>query len=328
VNGQIESVWPVHGSVVIHNGELVITAGRSSYLDGGVRVCRIAPDSGELLAESTIYSPDSETGKQPADDDTKDVRGVKSDILLVDGDDIYMRHAKLNLATGDETGTGVHLFSPIGLLDDTWWHRAYWVVNDSFTSHWSGWWKVGNQVPSGRILSYDDTSVFGYGRDKYPGGNTGQWRGGEKYRLFACDRLPVQPLEQEAVANATPAQRARAARRQEAQPPAAPAQSERWSVEVPFYVRAMLVAGDTIFIAGPIQAEDTRSGSLVLDNGAAALDAWNGKYGSQVWAVSANDGRKLAEQKIDSPPVWDSMAAVDGRLFLATRDGRVLCFGE
>ncbi len=323
VNGQIESVWPVHGSVVVYKGELVVTAGRSSYLDGGVRICRLDSGTGRLLGESTIFSPDSETGKQPAGGGN-DVRGVKSDILLSDGDNIYMRHVKLDLATGDETGTGTHLFSPIGLLDDTWWHRGYWVVSDNFTSHWSGWWKTGGRVPSGRILSYDDTSVFGYGRDKYPGGNTGQWRGGEKYRLFACDRNHSQQPQPKAAPQ--PAAKGPGGKKRRPKQPAPPPQNDRWSVEIPFYVRAMAVAGDTMFIAGPIQADDTRSGSLVLADGTAALDAWYGKRGSLLWAVSIKDGKKLSEQKLDSPPVWDSMAVVEGRLFLATRDGKVLSF--
>jgi hypothetical protein len=315
----------VHGSVVVHQGELVVTAGRSSYLDGGVRICRLDPASGKLLGETTIYSPDPETGDQPAGGG-KDVRGVKSDILVVDGDDVYMRHVKLDLETGADTGSGVHLFSPVGLLDDTWWHRAYWVVNDSFTSHWSGWWKVGNQVPSGRILSYDDTSVFGYGRDKYPGGNTGQWRGGEKYHLFACDRTRPQPAPTKLKAAAKPVAEDPAGKRRRPKQPAAPPQDNRWSVEVPFYVHAMAVAGDTMFIAGPIQADDTKSESLRLADGAAALDAWYGKLGSQLWAVSTKDGKKLAATELDSPPVWDGMAVIEGRLFLATRDGKVLCF--
>jgi outer membrane protein assembly factor BamB len=325
VNGQLESVWPVHGSIVVYQGALVVTAGRSSYLDGGVRVCRIDPTSGALLGQTTIYSPDPETGKQPAGGG-KDVRGVKSDILLVDGESIYMRHMKLDLETGDETGTGVHLFSPVGLLDDTWWHRAYWVMNDSFTSHWSGWWQVGNRVPSGRILVYDDESVFGYGRDQYPGGNTGQWRGGEKYRLFACDRKPPSPSAPKAAPK--PAANNSAEKRRRPKKPTPPAANDRWSVEIPFYVRAMAVAGDTMFIAGPIQADDTKSGSLVLADGTAARDAWEGKLGSLLWAVSTTDGKKLAAQELDSPPVWDGMAAIEGRLLLATRNGKVHCFGN
>ena len=45
-----------------------------------------------------------------------------------------------------------------------------------------------------------------------------------------------------------------------------------------------------------------------------------------MWAVSAADGKKLAEQKLDSPPVFDGLIAAGGRLYLATTDGRVLCF--
>jgi len=36
--GQIESTWPVHGSVLIDNGIVYFSAGRSTYLDGGIRV--------------------------------------------------------------------------------------------------------------------------------------------------------------------------------------------------------------------------------------------------------------------------------------------------
>jgi len=31
--------------------------------------------------------------------------------------------------------------------------------------------------------------------------------------------------------------------------------------------------------------------------------------------------------KLDSIPVWDGMAVAQGRLFIATKDGKVTCFG-
>ena len=34
--GQVESLWPVHGSVLVAGGRAYVTAGRSSYLDGGM----------------------------------------------------------------------------------------------------------------------------------------------------------------------------------------------------------------------------------------------------------------------------------------------------
>ena len=226
VNGQLESVWPVYGSVLVHGDKLVIAAGRSSYLDGGIRVYLLDPETGQALSETVMYSPDPETGKQPEDENVKDVRGALSDILVADAGGVYMRHVKLDFNTGSQTGKGVHLFSPIGLLDDTWWHRAYWVVGDEFIAHWSGWWKIGNVVPAGRILSYDETSVFGYGRDQYHGGNTGQWRGGEKYQLFACDR--PAPGQEPTQVETTPAEKRPPNTGKGSSQPVPPSRTSRW----------------------------------------------------------------------------------------------------
>ena len=48
--------------------------------------------------------------------------------------------------------------------------------------------------------------------------------------------------------------------------------------------------------------------------------------GGLLWAVSTANGEKLAELKLDSPPVWDSMAVADGRLYLSLKDSRVVCW--
>ncbi|MFQ6132416.1 MAG: PQQ-binding-like beta-propeller repeat protein, partial [Armatimonadota bacterium] len=312
VNGQLESVWPIHGSVLVKDGQLIVAAGRSSYLDGGIRLCRLEPESGRLISATVIYSPDPETGKQPAEGG-KEMRGVLSDVLSSDGSDVYMRHAKLDLETGSETGTGVHLFTPTGFLDDTWWHRSYWVLHDEFRSHWSGWWQIGNLVPSGRILSFDQSSVYGYGRDQYVRGNTGQWRGGEKYQLFAYDRTRQ-------------AESAQTTRRGGPAPPL----EYLWTSQVPLFVTAMVVADDAMFIAGPPDVFRARGpegeDALLLENPEQSLRAWRGKAGGVLWAVSTADGGKLGEIRLESPPVFDGMSAANGRLYLATRDGKVLCF--
>ena len=42
--------------------------------------------------------------------------------------------------------------------------------------------------------------------------------------------------------------------------------------------------------------------------------------------VSTVGGNKLAEYALEAPPVLDGIAAAHGRLYLATVDGKVLCF--
>lgn len=321
VNGQLESVWPVHGSVLVKDGLLIVAAGRSSYLDGGIGLYRLEPETGRKISATVIYSPDPEMEKQPREGG-KEMRGLLSDVLSTDGEDVYMRHMKLDFATASQTGTGVHLFTPIGFLDDSWWHRAYWVVNDEFLSHWSAWWKIGNVVPSGRILSYNEASVFGYGRDQYPKGNTGQWRGGEKYQLFAFDRDTGQKDKgtKQAVARA---------RKKKQRISTLSTLEYRWTAQVPLFVTAMVVADKTMFIAGPpdiTRAKGQRDeAALILENPQEAPASWKGKKGSVLWVVSAIDGNKLAEYNLESTPVWDGMAATNGRLYLSMKNGRILC---
>jgi len=311
-NGQLESVWPVHGSILVNDDRIIAAAGRSSYLDGGIHLYRLEPATGQLISQTVIYSPDPATGAQPKAIPVKDVRGVKSDILLADGDDVYMRHVKLNFETGSETGAGVHLFTPIGFLDDT-----------EFTSHWSNWWKTGNRVPSGRILSYNKAKVYGYGRDKYVSGNTGQWRGGEKYHLFAMDRTASS--QSQSPAPSKNRQRQRAARRAKA----AAALDYHWSRHIPFNVTAMVVAGDQMFIAGPPDLTKTSGptgdNALHLQAPQESLEAWKGKKGALLWSVSTETGDPLDRHKLDSAPVFDGMIAADGKLLISLQDGSLLC---
>jgi len=298
---------------------VIVPAGRSSYLDGGILISRLDPWTGAILGETVIDSYDPETDRQPAHEQCE-MRGAMPDVLVAAGGDIYMRHVKLDLETGDETGTGEHLFHPIGLLDDTWWHRSYWLVSDHFVSHWSGWWKAGNQVASGRMLSYNDDKVFGYGRNKYPGGNTGQWRGGEKYHLFAYDRHAA-PKD----ANQT----GKRGNRRNQWVKETPSLPYDWSVEVPLLVTAMVVASDTLFVAGPPDVGEPKAArdedALKLKNPEEAVAAWKGELGGILSAVSAKDGSTLARYALDVPPVFDGMAAANGRIYLSLRNGRVLC---
>jgi outer membrane protein assembly factor BamB len=47
--GQIESIWSVHGSVLVSHDVVYFTAGRSTYLDGGIRVYGLEPATGKIL---------------------------------------------------------------------------------------------------------------------------------------------------------------------------------------------------------------------------------------------------------------------------------------
>jgi len=96
----------------------------------------------------------------------------------------------------------------------------------------------------------------------------------------------------------------------------------RWSVDIPLTGEAIALTKDAVFVAG-------LPAYFPPDHSAQAYEeAFEGERGGMLWAASASDGKKLAEVKLDAPPVWDSLAAADGRLYLATKDGRLTCLGS
>ena len=57
------------------------------------------------------------------------------------------------------------------------------------------------------------------------------------------------------------------------------------------------------------------------------VEALAGQKGAILVAMAGTDGNKLAVFRLDSPPVFDGMAAANGRLFMSTMDGKVSCLG-
>jgi len=301
--GQVESVWPVHGSVLVHQGAIYCVAGRSSYLDGGMVLYRLDVDSGEILARRQIYSRDPQTGEQPDEPRNFEMPGALPDVLASDGELIYMRHLAFDPATLEPRAPKKHVYSPAGFLGGDWWHRTYWIDGTHFYSGYIGWYFAGREAPAGRLLAFTDAKLYGYGyAPSYYRGSTGR-----KYNLFALDRAaqPKQPL----------ADYRRASRDY---PPRGGAKfkvSYEWSQRVPLLVRSMVLSKGKLLIAGP--PEDA-----LTDPGVFA-----GEAGARLAVVSTADGKLLEEFRLDSLPVYDGMAAGGGRLFLSLQDGRLLCFG-
>ena len=204
---QIESVWPVHGNVLLQGETVYAVAGRSNFLDGGLRLLRVNLTSGEKISETVIDEIDPETGTNMQDKLQVLQMGVGlPDILSSNGDNIFMRSQKFNVK-GKRIGTGpnsgdfagqaavqggsdAHMFAPMGFLDDTWFHRSYWVFGRSFAGGHAGYYQAGRFAPSGRILVHDDDNVYGFGRKpEYL-----KWTTTLEHQLFSVPReAPVVP---------------------------------------------------------------------------------------------------------------------------------------
>jgi hypothetical protein len=105
-----------------------------------------------------------------------------------------------------------------------------------------------------------------------------------------------------------------------------------WSGKVPLLVRGLVVADRTLFVAGPddLLDEPTTLGAIAdpetVEKLSAQQAALAGRSGGLLRAVACADGSVLSEQRLDTIPVWDGMAAAEGSLYLAAIDGTVRCY--
>ncbi len=196
---QLESVWPVHGSILVENGIASFVCGRSVFLDGGLRMIRLQAATGKKLVEQVYNEVDPETGRDFQErHKTLQMPVGLSDILSSDGHWTYLRSQKIapdgtrvdiGPVSGDaikqgyaQKGEEKHIFAPMGFLDDSWFHRSYWVYGKSFAGGHSGYFQAGKAAPAGRILVFDKENVYGYGREaKYY-----KWTTTMEHQVFAA----------------------------------------------------------------------------------------------------------------------------------------------
>ncbi|MEQ1825701.1 MAG: PQQ-binding-like beta-propeller repeat protein, partial [Pirellula sp.] len=60
---QLESLWPVHGSVLVQEGVVHCVSGRSNFLDGGLRLIRLKQATGEKISETIMDETNPDTGR-------------------------------------------------------------------------------------------------------------------------------------------------------------------------------------------------------------------------------------------------------------------------
>ena len=209
---QLESLWPVHGSVLIHNDMVYGVAGRSIFLDGGLRLLRLDLATGKKLSETIMDDKNPETGNNMQEKvQILQMPVGLPDILSCDGRFIFMKSQKFDLEgnrleigpnsgefvkqVSKQRGEDAHIFAPMGFLDDTWFHRSYWVLGQSFAGGHGGYYQAGRFAPSGRLLVNGNGYVFGYGRKP----EYFRWTTTLEHQLYAAEPNPPEiPAQAEA----------------------------------------------------------------------------------------------------------------------------------
>ncbi|MBL7133101.1 MAG: PQQ-binding-like beta-propeller repeat protein [Phycisphaerae bacterium] len=368
--GRLESPWPVHGSVLVTGGLAYFTAGRSTYLDGGIRVFALDPKTGKVVHQARLdtWARTRQDAKGKPFIPSYHIEGARSDVLVSEGGHIYLgqyefdlslkqqdvpyalidpknksgamgaeelmdkpyvqsmgtqikderiqknwqlgqwpkmakeHKAKYGASNLGERKMGRHVFATGGFLDDSWYNRTFWMYSQT----WPGYHIANRGAKTGQLLVVGPEKT--YAVQAYPYRNLQSplfTPGGKGYLLFADknDNEPVLPDYTWGVPKGIGFTRKN--------PPV-------WFKWVALRMRAMVLAKDTLFVAGPPDVVDS----------ADPMAAFEGRKGAVLRAYSAADGRKLSERKLDSPPVFDGLIAANGRLYVSTSRGRVLCIGK
>ena len=355
--GQLESAWPVHGSVLVLDGVAYFTAGRSTYLDGGVFAFGLDPRSGCIVHYKQLEGgvPDGTVPTAAKTDPpfvpAFHVEGARSDLLVSDGVSVFMGPLKFDtklarqptpyIASGSvktvaldlsnapyvdtsimraglekkhgsefaslgvlrgpmgDKRMGLHLLATGGFLDDTYYNRNYWM----YAANWPGFYIANLSAKAGELLVVDGTTTYGVqaytSRSIHSPTFTPATKG---YLLFADDNRSEPVLDDRTRGRDKGIGYTRAV------PP-------KWFQWMPVRIRAMVKAGDTLFVAGPPDVMDEKDPYAAFEN----------RKGAQLVALSASDGKKLAERSLTAPPVFDGMIAAGGRLLVALTDGSVVC---
>ncbi|MCP4548408.1 MAG: PQQ-binding-like beta-propeller repeat protein [bacterium] len=356
VYGQLESAWPVSGSVLIVNDEVHCVAGRNMFLDGGLRYLRLDLATGRAIAETVMDRTDPiHGGTIQKYDSWLDMTTTLPDVLSCDGHNVFMRSLPFDLQGKRRRITHIaaetepaHLFSPTGYLDDTWFHRSYWTYGRTFPGGWIGHLNPGRYNPSGRLLVMDKENVYGYGRkpDYY------RWTTALEYRLFAVkkrthetkdiyayDKFKANQLEKFPEMKIDRLMQLPSGNK----PKTVPRYDTVWEDTAPsLLVRAMVASKQKLLVAGPedisdeglfsfTEARNASNNRQALTDASSTSDlkeqaeVWNGKGGATLLTISKQNGKTLSSHHLDSLPVFDGMIVADGKVFVATTEGSVVC---
>ncbi|MHC4741040.1 MAG: outer membrane protein assembly factor BamB family protein [Planctomycetota bacterium] len=365
--GRLESPWRVHGSILVRNDLAYSTAGRSSYLDGGIRILAIEPLTGKIRHRATLDT----WARTRTDSENKPfiagyhMEGAQSDILVSEGDSIYLGQAKFNLKLEPQDVPYV-MPDPNDKLvamdlegqpyteedanpdQDYEVHQRDWLertqkgllaqLREDFGGYSIGQRQMGRHVfATGGFLddSWFNRTYWMYS-ETWPGfylanraAKTGQLLVVGPDRTYAVQAFPSRNLQSPLF---TPGKRGYLLFADDNDNEPALDHRTRGTTKGWGFTRTEPPVWHN-WVPVRIRAMALASDNLFVAGTPDIVDpndlmgALEGRKGAEIWVFSKTDGKKLAKYRIDSPPVFDGAAAAAGRLFLSLSDGTMLCLG-
>jgi len=288
VDGHLESPWPVHGSVLVLGDAAYFAAGRHSALDGGARLYKVKLESGALAWEKDLQRHPGRRAKYSA-------VNKRVALLSSDGKTIFMEGRRWGF---DPTDGAVGRRTAVGRFV-TFGQRGFLGGGARPRNFWSDGRVTARLLVSGREVS---CAIYPQYAPKDHRRHERRAVGMGLYTLCAKNN-----------------------------------EKEVWTTRAGVQTGAMVLADGTVYVAGRIDPEIPEIKKMAAHR---KLRYEVPKFVSELpeerihpkdarlLAFSAADGKILGEVKLPAPPVFDGLAAANGKLYLSCLDGKVRCLGR
>ena len=284
---QLESPWPVNGSVLVSGGKVVFTAGRSSLIDGGVYLYVLDAVTGKMLEKKNYSETQERAGTKLKN---IGVDGVFSDILVMSGNRVTVNGDQLDISTPlDQDIKRPAVTSPTGFFDSFWFNRTAWQ---------------GGGVEAYMISCEPGSTYYATGFPR------GVKKGSYSFLIpeGGTDAGVVNSRSVNWLGSTYIRDGVILARKS--------AKQGGWSQKT-FEICpwAMAVTKEKLLVAGfrlKTEKDDPWA-------------AFEGRKGGRLVMMDKSSGKRLAEYELESPPVWNGIAVVDGMVVLSCRDGSLVC---
>ncbi len=307
--GQLESAWPVNGSVLVEQGIAYFAAGRSSYLDGGVSVFGLNPETGEMIHNKVVAGPYEEDNENfpTRGERTFRLGGFKSGIFSVSDGKLFLRQQAfqpdLTPVSMDKI-TEPHLIPSHGFLDSVPQHRTYWTVDIDLC--YGGPTAITGYGPLGDTTAFADGEFFEV-RGYSPGRNLP--KRGADLTPFNTHSVFAGKLTAAKKGDVWISRKGKTI-------PEVGTWEKNWSVSTPFAGHAISVCENAVVVAGVPMTE----GFSQEDTN----DAFQGKKGGVLWMIDKASGDRLQEFNLPAAPGWDSIAIASEMCVLSLKDGTIM----
>ena len=319
--GQIESAWPVAGSVLVSDDIAYFVAGRQELSDGGVFIFSLDPLTGKKhwahkLNNIPQKSYDGENDESFGFYKNSGLEFDPVDLLHMEGDNIAMSRWMISK---DGQKIEVDTWNAFSKLNTG--KGAVIVPRGTWTYGFRQIHRFGGEAHRRSLTAWRDNTVVG----AYDTTTALYRKDFDSESLKSFNRKWITGWQA-----AQEGSKLMKAKGKDAKDAPRPFRSDRVAENAKWKVNPWAASDspDELLKLTPVEEKgrqmENKIYGIVMDN---ANRTYVVHKNGELKVINTEDGTTISESKVPAP-MWDGLALAQGRLFLSTVDGQLVCIGD